>query len=292
MVYRWNLFWLMLLCLAGNAQPYLDVGKMSYYYTPAPGKPTPTKSQVYSINATLPIELKKGGDAIIVNPFFDHNKAEAGNRNVRVSSTGILAGFLKKDIARKWVLMTSIIVRKNKETEHDLTNNWQTGGLVLATFKQNELRSFKFGVYYNREFFGNFFMPLIGIDWKVNEKNNLFGVLPGSMTLEHKINQRFYIGVSFRALTNSYRLRTIDPCFSGDCSAKNYLRINDNQLGLFTDLYLFKSIVFSAEAGHTIMRRYRFGMKGSKLHTYSDFENDNWYVKGTLAYRIRFARGK
>lgn len=254
--------WLLLPALASTAQPYLDIGKLSYYY----GK----RSQLYSINITLPIELKKGGDAIIVNPFHDENHVQTDARDFRVSSVGIMAGFLKKGIAKKWDLMISVIVRKNKQVNVEVTDDWQTGGLVLATFKQNESRSFKVGAYYNREFFGNFFMPLIGIDWKINEKTNLFGVLPGSMTLERKVTPVFYYGASFRALTNSYRLRT-----------KDYLRINDNQLGIFGDVYFFKRIVFSAEAGHTIMRKFKFGLTG-------DIENDDWYAKATLAYRLRF----
>jgi hypothetical protein len=135
-------------------------------------------------------------------------------------------------------------------------------------------------------------MPLIGIDWRINEGTTLFGVLPGSMTLERKVSRSFYIGAAFRALTSSYRLHTVDPCFSGDCSAKNYLRINDNQLGVFGDVYFFKQIVFTAEGGHTIFRKYRYGFRGDKVHTYTDVKNDNWYVKGTLAYRIRFSSGR
>ena len=273
--------WLFILCLGGTAQPYIDIGKLGYYYTPA-------ISKVYSINLTLPIELKKGGDAIIVNPFFDQNHLGIDGRDLRVSSTGIMAGFLKKDIARKWDLMASIVIRKNKQVDVELENYWQAGGLILATFKQNESRAFKLGMYYNREFFGNFFMPLIGIDWQINNNTNLFGVLPGNMVFERKLNQVFYIGAAFRALTNSYRLPTPDPCFSGDCSAKNYLRINNNQLGIFADIYFLKKIAFTAEAGHTIMRKYRFGLKGDNIHTYADIETDDWYVKATLAYRLRF----
>jgi hypothetical protein len=132
-------------------------------------------------------------------------------------------------------------------------------------------------------------MPLLGIDWKINERTNLFGVLPGSMVLERKVKDGFFIGASFRALTNSYRLNNTDSCLNGDCSAKNYLRINDNQLGLFADLYFLKRMVFSTEAGHTILRTYRYGSRGNNLHTKRDIDNDNWYIRGTLAYRLRLS---
>lgn len=281
------LFWLLLPGMAIKAQPYIDLGKISYYNSPAPDDENGIKSQLYSINATAPIELKKGGDVILLNPFFEQNNARADIRNLRVTSTGIIAGFLNKGIISKWDLMTAVVIRKNQEAKKDPDDKWQTGGLILATFKQNELRSFKVGLYYNREFFGNFFMPLLGVDWKINDHTNLFGVLPGSMILERKLNRYFYVGASFRALTNSYRLSTVDSCTSGDCVAKNYLRINDNQLGVFADMYLSNRIVFSAEAGYTILRKYRFGLKDSH-HTYIDSDNDHWYVKGMLAYRLRF----
>jgi len=145
-----------------------------------------------------------------------------------------------------------------------LPDDRQYGGVILTTYKKNQSLSLKFGIYYNKEFFGNYFIPLVGIDWQINKKNNLFGVLPGNMIFEHKVNQKFYYGTSFRALTNSYRLQTTDPCFSGDCTARNYLRVDDNQLGIFADVYPFKKIVLTAETGYTILRRYGYGFKGKK----------------------------
>jgi hypothetical protein len=178
-------------------------------------------------------------------------------------------------------------VRQNKEAEVKSDDNWQYGGVILTTWKKSQDLSFKFGLYYNKEFFGSYLMPLIGLDWKINAKNNLFGVLPGNMIFEHKVTTKFYYGFVFRALTNSYREETIDPCFSGDCSARNYLRIDDNPLGIYADTYLSKKIVFSAEAGYTILRRYRYGFKGENFHFKTDYKNDNFYFKASLAYRLR-----
>ena len=130
-------------------------------------------------------------------------------------------------------------------------------------------------------------MPLVGLDWKINAKNNLFGVLPGYMIFEHRVTSNFCYGLAFRAFTNSYREETIDPCFSGDCSGKNYLRIDDNPLGIYADTYLSKKIVLSAEGGYTILRRYRYGFKGENIHYKTHYKNDNFYFKASLAYRIR-----
>lgn len=49
------------------------------------------------------------------------------------------------------------------------------------------------------EVFGLFVMPLAGSDWRINERNILFDILPGNLTFEHKINKQFYYGACFRA---------------------------------------------------------------------------------------------
>jgi len=273
------------------AQPYLDIAKLNYSYSPEKGlgeKTNPLQSQYFNIGITVPIELKKDGDAFILNPFFDNSQGNVSTTDFHVVSHGVFVGFLKKDIVENWNLLASFIVRRNKEAEKDVEDDWQYGGALLATWKKNPSFSFKLGMYYNKEFFGDFFIPLLGIDWKINNKNNLFGVLPGSMIFEHKVSEKFYYGSAFRALTNSYRLETIDPCFGGDCSAKRYLRVDDNQLGIFGDVYLSKKIVLTGEAGYTILRRYRYGFKGENFHLQTDYKSDNFYFRASLAYRLRF----
>jgi len=268
------------------SQPYLDLVKLNYTYSPLNGvndKKSPLQSNFFTADVTLPIELKKGGDAIIINPFFTNNTGEVSTTDFHVTSKALLVGFLKKDIFPNWNLLSSFIVRRNTEVDIETDDNWQYGGIILATWKKNEDVSFKFGMYYNREFFGNYFMALVGLDWKIDSKNNLFGVLPGYMIFEHKVASKFYYGFAFHAFTNSYREQIIDPLSGGS----NYLRIDDNPLGIYADTYLSKKIVLSAEAGYTILRRYRYGYKYDDIHFKTDYKNDNFYVKASLAYRLR-----
>lgn len=271
-----------------SGQPYLDIVKLNDSYSPQKGlneKSSPLQANYFSADVTIPIELKKGGDAFLVNPFFTDNQGTVSTYDFHVQSTGLFIGFLKKDILKDWHLLSSFIVRQNKQAEIKLDDDWQYGAVLLSTWKKTQDLSFKFGLYYNKEFFGNYFMPLVGIDWKVNEKNNLFGVLPGSMVFEHTVTQRFYYGFAFRALTNSYRLQTIDSLTN---YGKKYLRIDDNQLGIYVDTYLSKKIVLSVESGYTILRRYRYGAIENNFHVKSDYKNDNFYFRASIAYRLRF----
>jgi len=269
-----------------SAQAYLDIVKFNYTHSPSQGlneKKSPLHSNFFTADVTLPIELKKDGDAFIVNPFFTNNTGQVSSMDFHVISKALMVGFLKKDLFPNWNLLSSFIARRNREVDIESNDDWQYGGVILTTWKKNEDLSFKFGLYYNREFFGNFFMPLVGLDWKIDAKNNLFGVLPGYMIFEHKVVPGFYYGFTFRALTNSYREQIIDPLDGG----YNYLRIDDNPLGIYADTYLSKKIVLSTEAGYTILRRYRYGYKTEYAHIKTDYRNDNFYFKASLAYRIR-----
>ena len=80
-------------------QPYLDITRFNYSYSPKQGlneKTSPLRSNFFTADVTLPIELKKGGDAFIVNPFLTNNTGEVSTKDFHVISEGFLLGFLKK----------------------------------------------------------------------------------------------------------------------------------------------------------------------------------------------------
>ena len=174
-----------------------------------------------------------------------------------------------------WSLTVSAIPRVYGE-KLEFDNAFQFGGVLLATYKKRETLKYKFGVYANSEFFGPFFMPLGGIDWRIDGRNNLFGVLPGRLTFEHKLNSRLYTGGTFRAITNSFRL-----------GEDNYLRINDNQLSGFLDCYLTKKIVITGEAGYGILRELKRGRGYNKNYTEDYNWADGMFVRLAASYRIR-----
>lgn len=149
----------------------------------------------------------------------------------------------------------------------------------MAVYKKRENLKYKLGVYYNREFFGTFILPLLGIDWNINDRTNLFGILPGNMTLEYKINSSLYGGINFKSITNSFR-------FDG----LTFLKVSDNYLKLFLDYYLIKKIVISFEAGRSILRKYSIGHENEPLIRID--LNDGLLLKAGLAYRIRLNENK
>jgi hypothetical protein len=144
-----------------------------------------------------------------------------------------------------------------------------------VSWERKPQQKLRLGVYVNNEFFGLFVWPLLGADWKAGDRDHFFGLLPGRFTWEHRWQRHLYYGITFRALTNSFR--------TGE---QSYQRIDDNQLSAFLDLYAGKNICFTFEPGYGIARKIRTGI--SKDGYLSSVKmGDGPFLKLSAAYRIR-----
>lgn len=264
-----------------KAQPFLDIVNTKYSNSPNTGLGNKVKNDVriryYNVSTNLPIQFNTK-DALIFSPFFETWQVQIKN-NVQQHYYGIaLPVSLVKSIPyTRWSVLLTGIVRMNDSSISKRTN-MQAGGAFIVNYERKKNLTWKLGLYVNNELFGLFVMPLAGIDWKINERNNLFGVLPGNLTYEHKINDRFYYGANFRAITNSYG------------NANGYWRIDENQLGLYLDTYFNKNIVLNVETGHSFYRNIRTGIKNVSENNAG--VKDNLYARIHLAYRIRFEKSK
>lgn len=263
-----------------SSQPFIDILSLQHINSPDHGlinqKKNATTLKNFFIQATVPFQFKNKTDALIFSPSFEILTAEVQtvNKNFeKLYGLALPVSYLKTLTNPDWSILSTIIIKKNGY-ELATKNNLQIGGAVLVNFKANENLRYKLGIYVNKEFFGMFVMPLLGIDWQISKKTNLFGLLPGNLTLEHKLHKNIYTGASFRAITNSYRLDT------------GYWRINENRLGIFIDCYISKNLVLNAEAGHSVFRKLSTGVKHKSKTDWNS--KDNIYFKLGLAFRMRF----
>lgn len=271
---------LMLLKIEAMSQPYLDIASMRYVASPAktPNNKdqtaTPLNYLNFSVTAPIPFNHKK--NAIVLSPYFERWQTSTDSPQVfhNFHYGLVLPVSLIMPISHSnWSLLTMGIVRMN-DAEINRSGEWQFGGALIASYKKSATLTYKLGVYMNGDFFGLFVMPLLGIDWQINDKENLFGVLPAQLTYEYKLSKRFYTGAVFRTFTNSYH-----------DSGYNYIRIDENQLGVFFDTYMGKNILLNLEAGHSVLRKIRTGPRYEINNLWNN--QDNFYIKFMIAYRFR-----
>lgn len=262
------------------AQPFLDIANIKYINSPNTGllnqHKNDVKIQYYGIGTNIPLQFNNKKDAVILSPFFETWSSKINNNKRQNYYSVALPVSLSKTIPyTKWSFLLTGIVRMNDSNISKKTN-MQVGGAFIISNKRNENLTWRLGLYVNNELFGLFVMPLAGIDWRINTRNNLFGILPGSLTYEHKINEHFYYGANFRAITNSY------------AKSNSYWRIDENQLGLYLDTYFNKNLVLNIEAGHSLFRKIRTGEK--HISKVDADVNDNLYIRVAFAYRVRFEK--
>ncbi|HKO82108.1 MAG TPA: DUF6268 family outer membrane beta-barrel protein [Chitinophagaceae bacterium] len=179
-------------------QPYIDLVNIRYLTSPDAGiwrrVNTGNHFQYFNNSFNLPVIFKKDSSMIVFSPFYDrwNIKIQSFDLPEKMQSLALPVSFIKP-LSHQWGLTTTLISRWNGYRKKMFDNSFQVGAAILTSYKRQQNLTYKFGIYYNSEFSGTFIMPLLGIDWQINERNNLFGVLPGHLIFEHRVTND-YIG--------------------------------------------------------------------------------------------------
>lgn len=182
----------------------------------------------------------------------------------------------------RWMEATVNAPEPNDNTEVTIGDP-QFGGAVLASRILGPELTWRFGLYVNNDAFGVFARPLLGIDWRINDRNNLFGILPNVLTYEHKAGRYIHCGLYYRAITSSYGEH------GGD-----FRRLDENTVGAFLDFNILPSeFVLRIEAGHSVLSKYRGGEESIYYDEYGEGRYVDYglgngpYLKVMLAFRVR-----
>lgn len=186
---------------------------------------------------------------------------------------------------KKFAVTAFFLPKMATESNKISSPDFQFGGTVLAQYKIRKNFRYKAGLYYNREPFGNFFVPLLGADVQLNKRNWIYGQLPLYFRYEHKFSEKIYSGFGARIFGRSYRL--------GQAHQRDYVFLQENQLKLFCDFYVTPKIVVYGELGRTIgygLNRYKNNTTRDNQLTYPTLFSpikDGFYINAGLAYRVR-----
>jgi len=250
----------LLVPVAGSSQPFVDLLNVKYQRFPDVPFSVDSQNKLKSnqTEATLFIPLEqKNKDIIMVGGDFTQlsfSTSGANAAHANLFSTCMYLGYDRQLKNEKWRAMALAIPKYNSDVFKIATEDFQMGGLFMMTYKKTATLKYHFGAYYNREFFGDYFIPLIGIDWRVNQRLNVFGDLPNTMNVEYKFGKAFYAGASMVSVISSYRI-------NGSGTPGMYVREGDKNFGhdqvkLFVNAYLAEHMVIFAEAGQTFNRYY------------------------------------
>ncbi len=277
------------ICNHSLAQPYIDLA--STYFSYSPGKGLDKNGSLHSFHhlrsqVNIPIVFKNDSSILLINPVIEKRWIGLSESDESKDLNGLfmLVSFTKK-LNSHWSVMLGGIPRWNGESGIPYSDRFQIGGVFWITRTIRPELKLRAGLYYNKEFFGNFFMPVLGIEWKINKRSYLFGNMPSSLTYENRVNSFISLGLVFRTFPNSYRISPLTAYPSND-----YYRTTDIQIGGFTDLYITKKIVFNLEAGYSVSRKLMNGEEdgGGRNTEITLSDKGNFYLRFSLQYRLRF----
>jgi hypothetical protein len=240
---------ILFLYFKGNSQPYVDIANFNYQNFSAANRDNPAlknNTDIYSLGVFLPHELKNGNTLLlrINSELIQTSISPRLYATSNVSSISLPIGYQWLSENKKWKSVLMGIPKVASDFKSSIDNNdFQYGMLFIQNYKWNSKVQLKVGLYYNKEAFGNFFVPLVGVDWKASDKLQFFGLLPTNYKIEYTIaKKKWYTGINFKALTRSFQL--------SKSQNNDYIRFDEVVLKGFLEYYFLKNMVAYCEIGH------------------------------------------
>jgi hypothetical protein len=229
-----------LLCfhLDSSAQYFIDVFSFNRQSYNVPSGPL--TSDLF-VNAFIP-KVLKNGNTVFVRAHYEKLSMQRDSISADYSSITLPVG-MQVQLNNPKVKFTGLIIPKiaGQDLGADFSDIFQIGVYSLLTVTESEKFRYKFGLYYNREFFGNFFVPLVGVDWKISNRFSIYGTLPNSMKFSYALApSKINTGLAFRSMTRSFRREVLNT----------FVRYNELQLKGFLDFYVTPKNVVFLEAGY------------------------------------------
>ena len=293
-----SILFFIFISLISSAQDYIDLGKFHYANTPVNQFDTATNGtriQEMGLDVTLPLVLKNGN--AVITGFYTESistKIAPEHSNLTsVYSTMLKIGMNFK-YGEKWEGTYILLPKLSSDFKQIGSQDFQMGAYALFKYKKQANLNYKFGLYYNSELFGPFFVPIVGMYYQSKNKKFETNInLPISVDANYAFNDWFRAGMNFFAFVRTYHLN--EP-YKGN--QDNYLAKTTNEIFGYLQFHIKKSIIIQTKVGYSVGRNYRiydvkdqvtWGMSAFKFgdnrnQLNPDF-NDGLIFRVKLAYR-------
>ena len=290
-------FLLLLFPLLLHAQNYMNVLNVRYYLQPNVAlrdTGTGLSFSEYRIEAAIPITLSNGS-VLGIKPQYKSIRlttTDTSLRNLQIYSVKApLFAFIKWG-KTPWSTYVDISPKLNSDLRNIDLRHFQVGAMVVNYYEWKKDFFWQFGLFYNQDTYGPFFMPLAGIDWKIDEKNYVAALLPAYVIYERRLGQRVYAGVELELFGETYRH-----------GRSNYEHSIISQLGddkmtflteprLFVDYYFAPHWVVYLKPGVRLFLKYEHYTEADEPIGDSEYPEgiltNGFYMELGLAMRFRY----
>jgi len=201
----------------------------------------------------LPIVLKERY-TFLTGFTFGSSSARVSSENDDISSvyTVLLKLGMNIEHSEKWTGTYLFMPKLSSDLKQISRKDFQFGGLVLIDYKKREKIKYRFGLYYNSELFGPYFVPLFGIYYKSHsDKFEINATLPVWLDLNYRFVTWFRLGTNFSGLTRTFNINEPQYAENGE-----YLVKQSNEIYLYGQFEILRSLIIQTKIGYSIGRRY------------------------------------
>lgn len=242
-----------------SAQQFIDLARIEYRISPNNEVRTlgQTSLNIENADANILVPIKVDSSNYILAGFSHSSLALSG---LLYQSNVVQMGW-QHTWSQDWK-STLLFMPKSSTSQRRLEkNDFQLGGVFIATKSKSPTFQWKFGAYINGDRFGMLTVPIFGFKWQVNPTTQIDASLPLGATIRKTVGKKFHVGVVYSGRKFSFN--------NGD----SYLEVGDNNVWCFADVYLTKSIVLHVRAGHSVLRDYVFFKNGERVDvSFGSFE--------------------
>jgi len=288
----------LLITLRIFSQSYVDILKVTGSTTPYNTfDSSSSTTQINEVNADLTVPIKVSAKLSIITGVIYENintKLFAEDNIKHFGSTTLKVG-ANKQFGEKWS-GTMVLLPKIASDYKTLQNeDFQFGAIGIMKYKKHDNMNYKFGLYYNSELFGPFFVPMAGLYYlSPNKKFETNLMLPLQADANYKVFPFMNVGVNFNGQIRSYHL-TNAVAEHGS----TYIARSTNEFFAYLKFNISKSMSIQTKVGQSVGRSYRvydendkvtFGLPamfigGKRKQLNSDFSN-GMIAQLTFLYRF------
>jgi Domain of unknown function (DUF6268) len=281
---------------ASKAQNYSDIINVNYQYLKINPDDYDQKAFETGLKIKVPIRLNDDKDYLIIGGRlnqFRHTSSLFPDTESRLSIIeGNLSYFNKlKGTAWSYMLQTHAGIYSDFISPD--AGHLQYGGYGLGYYRVNENICFSLGIFYHKEAYGPFVIPIGGFEWSVNERLFIYVLFPYLINVEYKLKDRFYVGGEINFIAETYKISQTDSNQIVDYVVDrpvgfpwSYLEVN-----AFFDFYITEKFVVFAKPGFTYLRRLELYDENDVLINSKSLPHGLFdlspFVKFGLSFRIR-----
>ena len=190
----------------------------------------------------------------------------------------------QKSFTTKYALIVSFIPTLSSDLKDISGDDMIYTGAAVWKVKTSDKFSYSPGVVFSKQFFGTLLLPIIGIDWTINNKLSFSGSLPITQKLKYRLSAKSAVGINndLGIGGGSYRL-------SKQMNSA-YFQTQQSKVSLFYNYMLAGNFSIEVNAGYNYVQKLDLYDKNQKVNLVP-FNNLNDRVPLTEINKTSVAAG-